>query len=103
MKYVNSETGKTIELGALSSEESLFWREAQSRFKRNENWINFENFAFGLKSPIYRRMNRQIKLRDFPLFQALKDMHLHLGVQQGAIYEEQKFRSGKRTAQALGR
>lgn len=85
MDYVNLETGVRVNLGGLTSEEKKFYRQALKRFQENTSWLAFDEFAFGMGSPIYSRQRSHIDVLQSALYLALKDMSLQLGVQQGLI------------------
>lgn len=85
MDYVNLETGARVNLGGLTSEEKRFYRQALKRFQENTNWLAFDEFAFGMSSPIYSRQRSHIDVLKSALYLALKDMSLQLGVQQGLV------------------
>ena len=85
MKHINSETGKTIDLTSLSESEKKFYAAARKRFQENVDWIEFQNFAFGIESPIYAGNRSHLEVKSNPLFQALLDMALQLGIQQGMV------------------
>jgi len=85
MEYVNLQTGLRVKLDGLTAAEKKFYRQALKKFQANADWLAFDGFAFGMKSPVYtRRRARRDRLND-PLFLALKDMSLQLGVQQGRV------------------
>lgn len=90
MQYVNRETGKRIDLRTLTEEERQFYLEAKRRFQENTDWIEFDNFVFGLDSPIYRGKKSYADVRRNPLFVALLDMSLQLGVQQGVVVRQKR-------------
>lgn len=85
MDYVNLETGVRVNLGGLTSEEKKFYRQALKRFQGNTSWLAFDEFAFGMGSPIYSRQRSHIDVLKSALYLALKDMSLQLGVQQGLV------------------
>ncbi|MBI1939913.1 MAG: hypothetical protein HYS33_00235 [Acidobacteria bacterium] len=85
MKYVNLQTGLKIDLSRLTNTEMEFYREAVEKFQSNLSWLAFDELAFGMRSPIYRGRNSHREVLKNPLFLALKDMSLQLGVQQGVI------------------
>lgn len=85
MEYVNLETGVRVNLGSLTSEEKKFYRQALKRFQENTSWLAFDEFAFGMGSPIYSRQRSHIDVLKSALYLALKDMSLQLGVQQGLV------------------
>ncbi len=85
MKYCNPDTKRQIELGDLSEHEERFYREALERFRRGANWLSFEDFAFSPKSPIYSQRRSHVEVLQNPLYLALKDMWLQLGVRQEMV------------------
>lgn len=85
MDYVNLETGVRVNLGGLTSEEKKFYRQALKRFQENTRWLAFDEFAFGMGSPIYIRQRSHMDVLKSALYLALKDMSLQLGVQQGLV------------------
>lgn len=72
----------------LDARERKFYQEAQKRFRKNVPWAEFEEFAFGMGSPLYAHRTSHLDVVDDPLFQTLKHMWLDLGVKQGLIAEE---------------
>lgn len=85
MKYVNLQTGVSIELGHLNEAETKFYRQALRKFQSNTDWLAFDEFAFGMTSPIYSNQTSHRDVAKNPLFLALNDMCLQLGVQQRKI------------------
>lgn len=85
MEYVNLQTGARIDISKLSSAEKQFYRQALKKFQRNTDWLAFDDFAFGVRSPIYDRRRSHLDVLKSPLYLALKDMSLQLGIQQGLI------------------
>ena len=90
MEYVNLETGVRVNLDGLTPEEKRFYRQARKRFQEQTNWLAFDEFAFGMRSPIYNRQRSHIPVLKSSLYLALKDMSLQLGVQQGLIARTKK-------------
>ena len=90
MEYVNLETGVRVNLDGLTPEEKRFYRQARQRFQEQTSWLAFDEFAFGMRSPIYHRQRSHIPVLKSPLYLALKDMSLQLGVQQGLIARTKK-------------
>jgi hypothetical protein len=90
MEYVNLETGLRVNLESLTPEEKKFYRQALKRFQENTSWLAFDEFAFGMRSPIYSRQRSHIDVLKSALYLALKDMSLQLGVQQGLIARTKK-------------
>lgn len=85
MRYANVETGFTVPLDHLTAEEKRFYEDALERFRRNAHWLEFDEFAFGMGSPIYAGEKSRSAVIKKPLYLALKDMWLQLGVQQEMI------------------
>jgi hypothetical protein len=84
MKYTNAHTGVEITLKQLSRNQKEFYSEAVELFRRNTSWVEFEEFAFGSRSPLYESSDSHVDVLKDPLYLALEDMWLELGVQQGA-------------------
>lgn len=70
---------------SLTAEEQAFLARARSKFNENTDWFQFEDFAFGMRSPLFSKTRSHRNLRENPLYIALRDMWLQLGVQQGRI------------------
>jgi hypothetical protein len=85
MEYVNLQTGIRIDINELSATEKEFYRRALRKFQENTDWVAFDEFAFGMKSPIYDQRRSHLDVLKSPLYLALKDMSLQLGIQQGLI------------------
>ncbi len=85
MEYVNPETNVRFDLSTLTDEEVKFYRLALRKFQKNPPWVAFDEFAFGPRSPIYKNQSSHLDVRKHPLFQALRDMSLQLGIQQGQV------------------
>jgi len=96
MEYVNLETGTRINLDNLTDEEKKFYKQALKRFRENTNWLSFDAFAFGIRSPIYNGRRSHIDVLQSALYLVLKDMSLQLGVQQGLIKRTKKNREESR-------
>lgn len=90
MEYVNLETGQRVNLNALTPEEKRFYRQALKKFQENTSWLAFDQFAFGMRSPLYTGQRSHLKVLKSALYLALKDMSLQLGVQQGLIARTKK-------------
>ena len=85
MTYKNPKTGIAIELTGLTERQKKFYREAVEKFQQNTSWLAFDAFAFGAMSPLYVARKSHLDVLKHPLYRALKDMCLQLGVQQGMI------------------
>jgi len=92
MEYINLETGVRINLDSLTAEEKKFYKQAIKRFRENTKWLSFDEFAFGMRSPIYNGRRSHIEVLENPLYLALKDISLQLGVQQGLIRRKKSER-----------
>ncbi|HEY6242691.1 MAG TPA: hypothetical protein VIX17_02020 [Pyrinomonadaceae bacterium] len=90
MEYVNSETGVRINLDDLTPEEKRFYKQALKRFHENAKWLAFDEFAFGMSSPIYKGRKSHLDVLENSLYLVLKDISLQLGVQQGLIRRAKK-------------
>jgi len=101
MGYVNLETGARINLDDLTAEDKKFYKQAMKRFRENTNWLSFDEFAFGIKSPIYNGRRSHIEVLQSALYLVLKDMSLQLGVQKalGKAVQRNRAKQGliKRT------
>jgi hypothetical protein len=85
MEYVNRQTGVKIRLDGLTEQEEKFYQVALKLFHQNIDWGSFDDFAFGMKSPVYSRHRSHQDVLENPVYLALKDMSIQLGVQQGKI------------------
>ncbi len=90
MRYVNPRTGLTVALDTLTIKEKSFYRRALKEFKRNTDWFEFDKFLFSPSSVLYKGRRSHLEILRHPLFLALKDMWLQLGVQQGKITRKNK-------------
>ena len=90
MEYVNLGTGVRVNLDDLTPEEKKFYRQAVKKFQENTKWLSFDEFAFGMRSPIYSGRRSHIDVLKNGLYLALKDISLQLGVQQGLIARAKK-------------
>jgi hypothetical protein len=85
MRYRNRESGVDLDSTQLDGERKAFFLSAVKQFHADVNWFEFERIAFGFRSPVFQQArSRQDVLTD-PLFLALKDMWLRLGVEQGLV------------------
>lgn len=99
MKYVNSRTGVSVALDDLSDIEKQFYQRVREQFEANAPWLLFDELAFGVSSPIYSGRTSHLDVLEQPLYLALKDMSLELGVRQGLIAAKQpKERDRKASA-----
>jgi len=88
---------------ALSPEERDFLRQAEKKFRANANWFEFEDFAFGMRSPLFSRQRSHLDVLRHPLYLALKEMWLDLGVRQGLVSpSKHEEANARRKAQRSG-
>jgi hypothetical protein len=88
----------------LSPEESDFLRQAEKKYRSNAHWFEFEDFAFGMRSPLFSRHRSHLDVLRHPLYLALKEMWLDLGVKQGLVSpsKHQEEHLERRKAQGSG-
>lgn len=81
----------------LTQEEDTFLHRARKKFAQNADWLEFEDFAFGSRSPLYSKTRSHKDVLMHPLYVALKDMWLELGVRQGKVKDAsgRKARGGR--------
>ncbi len=103
LRYVNPKTKARIDLGGLTDEEKNFYQQAWERFQQNVAWPAFDEFAFGLRSPIYSQRRSHLEVVENSLFQALLDMSMQLGVQQGIISRQTREFPRRRPSSRAGR
>ncbi len=89
MIYINRRTGTSVELSSLDTKQQAFYKEALANFRRKVSWADFEEFAFGMGSPLYAHRTSHLEVLSDPLYEVLTDMWLELGVKQGLIAPEQ--------------
>jgi hypothetical protein len=85
MIFQNPVTQDNFELNGADAD---FFRRALHKFDNNAGWFSFENFAFSPISPIYARRESYGRLVRDPLYRALQDMWLQLGVNQGEVQDD---------------
>ena len=104
MRYVNSKTKFCVDLGDLSGGDRAFYEQAVKQFRRNVDWLTFDEFFFDPRSPIYARRRSHLEVLRDPWYLALKDMWLQLGVQQGKIARDKDVtRAGRRHQASVNR
>jgi len=89
MRYQNKDSGVDIDLGALTSEKLRLFETASELFRKNTSWFEFEQFVFSFTSPLFRQAKNRADVLKDPLYVALKDMWLQLGINQGFIARPQ--------------
>ena len=85
MRYLNRKSGLQIDLGELSPEKERFFDVAHKQFRKNVNWFEFEQLVFSYTSPIFSGAKNRGAVVNDPLYRALKDMWLQLGIDQGFV------------------
>lgn len=85
MVFQNPVTEDKFELEGADGD---FFLRALEKFSNNAQWSSFENFAFSPGSPIYGRRKSYGRLVRDPLYRALQDMWLQLGVNQGEVQDD---------------
>jgi hypothetical protein len=77
--------GSCVDLSSETEEGKSFFTQALQKFQANVNWLDFEEWAFGKNSPLYKGERSHHTVLKKPLYLALKDLSLRLGKQQGKI------------------
>lgn len=91
-------------LSTLNADETAFLARARANVRKNMDWLAFEEFAFGMQSPLFAKTRSHKDVRENPLYLALRDMWLDLGVRQGYIANPQKEQAPDATGRkATGR
>lgn len=106
MVYINRRTAAKVVLSKLDAQQQKFYRDALEKFRGNVPWSEFWNFAFGMKSPLYSHRTSHLDVLRDPLYEALTDMWLELGVRQGLVAETQpseRRAHAQRRSKARGR
>jgi hypothetical protein len=74
----------------LNEVEQAFLARARRMFAANTNWFEFEDFAFGMGSPLFSKTRSHQNILEHPLYRALTDMWLQLGVRQGLVRDDSR-------------
>src|ERR1700688_2949073 len=98
MSYANHKYSPRLVLANLTKTERDFYGQALKRFRANVPWADFEEFAFGVGSPIYSLRVSPDELSQRPLFEALKELWLRLGIRQGLISAAERHQLSARRA-----
>ncbi|HKS25632.1 MAG TPA: hypothetical protein VJZ76_22780 [Thermoanaerobaculia bacterium] len=85
MRYHNKESGVDVDLGPLDDEKRRLFEAAYGRFRQNTSWFEFEQLVFSWTSPLFRSAKSRSDVLNDPLYLALKDMWLQLGINQGFV------------------
>jgi hypothetical protein len=75
---------------SLNQKEQAFLKAAKRLFNENVDWFEFESFAFGMHSPVFAKSRSHSKVVESPLYLALRDMWLELGVRQGKVRDDSR-------------
>jgi len=90
MEYQKLESDLRINLDSLNDEEKRFYQRALKKFQQNVGWLEFDDFVLGMKSPLYSGKRSHHDVLQHPLYLALKDMSLQLGIRQGMIAKSKR-------------
>jgi hypothetical protein len=85
MRYHNLDSGLKIDLSGLDGERTRFFQLAMKKLEENVSWLDFEDFAFSFNSPVFRASRNRREVLSDPLYLALKDIWLRLGIRQGHV------------------
>jgi len=95
MRYHNPKSDLEIDLGHLDAEKRRIFDAAQEKFRKNTNWFEFEQIVFSYTSPIFSRAKNRADVVNEPLFHALKDMWLQLGIDQGFVADDRSEKKAR--------
>jgi hypothetical protein len=88
MRYINRKSGVSIDLGDLDAARKRLYETAVEQFQKNASWFGFERFVFSYTSPLFSAARNRADVIDDPLYAALKDMWLQLGINQGFVADD---------------
>jgi len=74
----------------LTERQLRFYRKALQNYRAKMDWLDFEEFAFRSESPVYDGAPRRPDVLDSPLYDSLREMWLHLGVNQRMLKDDEK-------------
>jgi hypothetical protein len=74
----------------LNETEKAFLERARRMFAENTDWLEFEGFAFGMRSPVFAKTRSHKNILEHPLYIALQDMWLELGIRQGMVKDDSR-------------
>lgn len=69
----------------LNEREQAFLAVTRRMFAENTDWFEFESFAFGMQSPVFSKTRSHKNVLQNPLYIALRDMWIELGIRQGRV------------------
>ena len=72
----------------LNDVEKAFLERARKLFDANTDWFRFEGFAFGMRSPLFAKTRSHQNILENPLYIALRDMWIQLGIRQGWVADD---------------
>jgi hypothetical protein len=72
----------------LNEAEEAFLEVARRMFAENTDWFEFESFAFGMGSPLFAKPRSHMNIIEHPLYLALRDMWIELGIRQGMVKKD---------------
>ena len=82
-------TAYAVDATTLNERERRFLELARKYYDANMDWLEFESFAFGMRSPLFAKDRSHRKIVEHPLYVVLKEMWLDLGVRQGKVAPDQ--------------
>src|ERR1044072_8832829 len=85
MHYHNPKSGLDLDLGHIDADKRRLFETASEMFRKNTSWFAFEQLIFSYTSPLFRKSKSRADVINEPLFLALKDMWLQLGIDQGYV------------------
>ena len=88
MHYSNRKSGVSIDLGDLDVAKRHLYERALEQFRSGVSWFEFEQFVFSYTSPLFSAARDRAAVVKDPLYAALKDMWLQLGIDQGFVANE---------------
>jgi hypothetical protein len=100
MRYHNQDSGLQIDLSGLDSERKQFYQAAIEKLDENVAWLEFEDFAFSFSSPVFRASRNRREVLSDPLYLALKDIWLRLGIRQGFVAPLKESRTHAKTRES---
>jgi hypothetical protein len=90
MRYINRKSGASIELSDLDGAKKRLYESAVDQFRKKVSWFEFEQFVFSYTSPLFSQSRSRADALEDPLYAALKDMWLQLGIDQGFVADDRE-------------
>lgn len=97
MHYTNDKSGLRIDLGTLDAAKRRLYQAALDRFQEHASWFDFEQFVFSYTSPLFAQSRNRADVVNDPLYAALKDMWLQLGIDQGFVADDRYAAQARET------